>query len=108
VISASYDRSPTPHVSGVLSAGINPLPLISRPPFAKRTRVISSGAGSWNDHWTPKRSFEKSSDRANPFGPALPPRGFLIGFERSPPLARNQPSAVHSIGSSRVWRPSVR
>jgi hypothetical protein len=34
--------------------------------------------------------------------------GFTKGRDRSPPLASNQRSAVHSMGSSSVWRPSVR
>lgn len=34
--------------------------------------------------------------------------GLRKGADKVPPRARNQPSLVHSIGSSKAWQPSVR
>jgi xylan 1,4-beta-xylosidase len=48
----------------------------------------------------------KPSDSAMPCGRASP-AGLASGLPRSPPLATNQPSAVHAIGSSSICRPSV-
>lgn len=73
----------------------------------KPSRRYSSCAGLKNAHCGPSVLPRKSSDSAMPCGDSACPAGLRSGWPRSPPVARNQPSAVHSIGSSRAWRPSV-
>ena len=92
---------------GEESDGALPRAFSNKPLSATRARERSSGAGLKKFHLLPSARVEKSSESGWPCGTARPPFGLGSGLDRSPPVILNQPSAVHSTRSSRVWRPSV-